>query len=41
MLEHGASGFVLFSAGHGVSDLATLARWAQEIVPSVREAIAK
>ncbi|MGW4409873.1 LLM class flavin-dependent oxidoreductase [Nonomuraea sp. NPDC004702] len=41
VLEHDASGFVLFSAGHGATDLTTLARWAQEIVPSVREAIAK
>lgn len=41
VLEHDASGFVLFSPGHGAPDLTTLARWAQEIVPSVREAIAK
>ncbi|MFI6927911.1 LLM class flavin-dependent oxidoreductase [Nonomuraea spiralis] len=41
VLEHDASGFMLFSSGHGASDLTTLARWAQEIVPSVREAIAK
>ncbi|MFI7462524.1 LLM class flavin-dependent oxidoreductase [Nonomuraea sp. NPDC049646] len=41
VLEHDASGFVLFSAGHGATDLPTLARWAQEIVPSVREAVAK
>ncbi|WP_433444859.1 LLM class flavin-dependent oxidoreductase [Nonomuraea sp. CA-141351] len=41
VLEHGASGFTLFSAGHGAPDLTVLARWAQEIVPSVREAIAK
>ncbi|MFI7109020.1 LLM class flavin-dependent oxidoreductase [Nonomuraea sp. NPDC050227] len=41
VLEHDASGFVLFSAGHGATDLTTLARWAREIVPSVREAISK
>ncbi|MEQ4715533.1 LLM class flavin-dependent oxidoreductase [Nonomuraea sp. B19D2] len=41
VLEHGASGFTLFSTGHGAVDLTVLARWAQEIVPSVREAIAK
>ncbi|GIH79071.1 LLM class flavin-dependent oxidoreductase [Planobispora longispora] len=41
VLEHGASGFTLFSAGHGAPDLTTLARWAREIVPSVREAVAK
>ncbi|MEV4373074.1 LLM class flavin-dependent oxidoreductase [Nonomuraea sp. NPDC049637] len=41
VLEHDASGFVLFSPGHGAPDLTTLARWAQEIVPSVREAMAK
>ncbi|MEV1178888.1 5,10-methylene tetrahydromethanopterin reductase, partial [Nonomuraea sp. NPDC049784] len=41
VLEHGASGFTFFSADHGAPDLTVLARWAQEIVPSVREAIAK
>ncbi|MET9069899.1 LLM class flavin-dependent oxidoreductase [Streptosporangium sandarakinum] len=41
VLEHGASGFVLFSTDHGVTDLTTLSRWAQEVVPAVREAIAK
>ena len=41
VLEHGASGFMLFSAGDGAPDLTILARWAQEIVPAVREAIAK
>ncbi|RVX40922.1 luciferase-like monooxygenase [Nonomuraea polychroma] len=41
VLEHGASGFTLFSAGHGAPDLTLLTRWAQEVVPSVREAIAK
>jgi alkanesulfonate monooxygenase SsuD/methylene tetrahydromethanopterin reductase-like flavin-dependent oxidoreductase (luciferase family) len=40
VLEHGASGFTLFSAGHGAPDRTFLARWAQEIVPAVREAIA-
>ncbi|MFC4061896.1 LLM class flavin-dependent oxidoreductase [Planomonospora corallina] len=41
VLEHGASGFTLFAADHGVPDLTALARWAQEIAPAVREAIAK
>lgn len=41
VLEHDASGFILFSAGHGASDSVTLGRWAREIVPAVREAIAK
>ncbi|MEU6424671.1 LLM class flavin-dependent oxidoreductase [Microbispora sp. NPDC046973] len=41
VLEHGASGFTLFSADHGAPDLTLLARWAQEVVPAVREAIAK
>ncbi|WP_307825566.1 LLM class flavin-dependent oxidoreductase [Microbispora corallina] len=41
VLEHGASGFTLFSAGHGAPDPTLLARWAQEVVPAVREAVAK
>ncbi|NJP91933.1 LLM class flavin-dependent oxidoreductase [Nonomuraea sp. FMUSA5-5] len=41
VLEHQASGFILFSADHGAVDPTTLARWAREIVPAVREAIAK
>jgi alkanesulfonate monooxygenase SsuD/methylene tetrahydromethanopterin reductase-like flavin-dependent oxidoreductase (luciferase family) len=41
VLEHGASGFTLFAAGHGAVDATTLARWAQEIAPAVREAVAK
>ncbi|NRQ37335.1 LLM class flavin-dependent oxidoreductase [Nonomuraea sp. NN258] len=41
VLDHGASGFTLFGSGHGAPDRTVLARWAQEIVPSVREAIAK
>ncbi|MEU6407911.1 LLM class flavin-dependent oxidoreductase [Microbispora sp. NPDC046933] len=41
VLEHGASGFTLFSADHGTPDLTLLARWAQEVVPAVREAVAK
>jgi alkanesulfonate monooxygenase SsuD/methylene tetrahydromethanopterin reductase-like flavin-dependent oxidoreductase (luciferase family) len=38
VLEHDASGFVYREAG-GTPSEATLARWAQEIVPAVREAI--
>jgi alkanesulfonate monooxygenase SsuD/methylene tetrahydromethanopterin reductase-like flavin-dependent oxidoreductase (luciferase family) len=41
VLEHGASGFTLFSADHGAPDQTLLARWAREIAPAVREAIAK
>jgi alkanesulfonate monooxygenase SsuD/methylene tetrahydromethanopterin reductase-like flavin-dependent oxidoreductase (luciferase family) len=39
VLEHDASGFILFSADQGSADLVTLGRWAGEIVPAVREAI--
>ncbi|WP_106401264.1 LLM class flavin-dependent oxidoreductase [Actinocorallia populi] len=41
VLEHGASGFTLFAADHGTPDLVTLGRWAKEIAPAVREAVAK
>ncbi|WP_326825265.1 LLM class flavin-dependent oxidoreductase [Streptosporangium sp. NBC_01756] len=41
VLEHDASGFILFSTDHGAQDLVTLGRWAGEIVPAVREAIAR
>ncbi|XVQ06525.1 LLM class flavin-dependent oxidoreductase [Spirillospora sp. CA-255316] len=40
VLEHGASGFTLFSASGGTPDVVSLGRWAGEIVPAVREAIA-
>jgi alkanesulfonate monooxygenase SsuD/methylene tetrahydromethanopterin reductase-like flavin-dependent oxidoreductase (luciferase family) len=40
VLEHGASGFMLFSSSGGVQDVVSLGRWANEIVPAVREAIA-
>ncbi|CAL9567774.1 F420-dependent glucose-6-phosphate dehydrogenase [Actinosynnema sp. ALI-1.44] len=40
VLEHGASGFVLFSPRGGTPDADTLARWAGEVVPAVREAVA-
>ncbi|WP_020660523.1 LLM class flavin-dependent oxidoreductase [Amycolatopsis benzoatilytica] len=39
VLEHGASGFVLFSPGGGTPDRDSLSRWGQEIAPAVREAI--
>ena len=39
--EHGASGFLLFSPDGGAQDPVSLGRWAAEIVPAVREAIAK
>ncbi|MFD8498797.1 LLM class flavin-dependent oxidoreductase [Amycolatopsis sp. NPDC059657] len=41
VLEHGASGFMLFSPSGGTQDLTSLGRWAAEIVPAVREAVAK
>lgn len=41
VLEHGASGFTLFSAENGAADDTVLARWAQEIAPAVREAVTK
>lgn len=40
VLEHGASGFTLFAADHGAPDLVSLSRWAREIAPAVREAVA-
>jgi hypothetical protein len=40
VLEHGAAAFIYFPpAGDTLSDT-TLSRWAQEVVPAVREAIA-
>jgi alkanesulfonate monooxygenase SsuD/methylene tetrahydromethanopterin reductase-like flavin-dependent oxidoreductase (luciferase family) len=41
VLEHGAAGFILFSSSGGTTDAGSLARWAREIVPAVREAIAR
>lgn len=41
VLEHGASGFMLFSPIGGTPDIVSLGHWAAEIVPAVREAIAK
>jgi len=40
VLEHAAAGFILFSASGGTPDEASLARWANEIAPAVREKIA-
>lgn len=40
VLDHGASGFVLFSPGGGTPDAGSLARWGGEIVPAVRELVA-
>jgi alkanesulfonate monooxygenase SsuD/methylene tetrahydromethanopterin reductase-like flavin-dependent oxidoreductase (luciferase family) len=40
VLEHGASGFV-YRSTDDTSQAEALARWAREIVPAVREAIAK
>jgi hypothetical protein len=39
VLEHDASGFMLFSPSGGTTDAVSLGRWASEIVPAVREAI--
>jgi alkanesulfonate monooxygenase SsuD/methylene tetrahydromethanopterin reductase-like flavin-dependent oxidoreductase (luciferase family) len=41
VLEHGASGFMLFSPAGGAPDITSLTRWGREIGPAVREAIAK
>lgn len=41
VLDHGASGFMLFSPRGGTPDMASVARWAGEIAPAVREAVAK
>ncbi|UVS80399.1 LLM class flavin-dependent oxidoreductase [Actinokineospora sp. UTMC 2448] len=40
VLDHGASGFILFSPTGGTQDRASLGRWANEIAPAVRAAIA-
>jgi alkanesulfonate monooxygenase SsuD/methylene tetrahydromethanopterin reductase-like flavin-dependent oxidoreductase (luciferase family) len=40
VLEHRASGFILFSPPGGTPDATSLSRWAQEIAPAVREATA-
>ncbi|QKV76277.1 LLM class flavin-dependent oxidoreductase [Amycolatopsis sp. Hca4] len=39
VLEHGAAGFVLFGPGGSTPDATAVARWAEEIVPAVREAV--
>jgi alkanesulfonate monooxygenase SsuD/methylene tetrahydromethanopterin reductase-like flavin-dependent oxidoreductase (luciferase family) len=41
VLEHDAAGFVLFGPGGSTPDADAAARWAGEIVPAVREAVAK
>ncbi|MEV6929538.1 LLM class flavin-dependent oxidoreductase [Dactylosporangium sp. NPDC051485] len=41
VLQHDASGFMLFSPSGGTPDTVSLGRWANEIVPAVREATAK
>jgi alkanesulfonate monooxygenase SsuD/methylene tetrahydromethanopterin reductase-like flavin-dependent oxidoreductase (luciferase family) len=41
VLEHGASGFMLFSPRGGTPDTVSLTRWAREIVPAIREATMK
>jgi len=39
VINHAAAGFVYFAPGGSHPDSATLARWAQEIVPAVRAAV--
>jgi len=41
MLDHGAAGFTLFSPEGGTQDIVSIGRWAAEIAPAVREAVAK
>lgn len=41
VLDHHAGGFTLFSTGYGTQDARTVARWAGEVAPAVRETIAK
>ena len=38
VLDHQASGFILFSPSGGTPDPATLATWSREVAPAVREA---
>ncbi|MET8851380.1 LLM class flavin-dependent oxidoreductase [Amycolatopsis sp. NPDC004625] len=39
VLEHNAAGFVLFGPGGSTPDAVAVSRWAEEIVPAVREAV--
>ena len=39
--EYGASGFTLFSPDGGMADEITLGRWAEEVAPAVRKAVAQ
>jgi alkanesulfonate monooxygenase SsuD/methylene tetrahydromethanopterin reductase-like flavin-dependent oxidoreductase (luciferase family) len=41
VLDHGAAGFVLFGPDRSTPDEVAAARWAEEIVPAVRKAVAK
>jgi alkanesulfonate monooxygenase SsuD/methylene tetrahydromethanopterin reductase-like flavin-dependent oxidoreductase (luciferase family) len=41
VMEHHASGFILFSPAGGTTDSRSLGRWASEIAPAVRAAISK
>lgn len=41
ILDYGAGGFMLFSPPGGTPDIDSLSRWGKEIVPAIREAIAK
>jgi alkanesulfonate monooxygenase SsuD/methylene tetrahydromethanopterin reductase-like flavin-dependent oxidoreductase (luciferase family) len=41
VLQHGATGFILFSPTGGTPDSVSLGRWANEIAPAVRAAVTK
>ena len=41
VLEHRASGFLLFAPDGGMPDELTLGRWAEEVVPAVRAAVTR
>ena len=41
VLQHGAAGFLLFSPAGGAPEADALGRWAREIAPAVRQAVAE
>lgn len=41
VLDHDASGFMLFGPSGGTPDAVTVGRWAAEVAPAVREAVAR
>lgn len=40
VVDHSAAGFMLFALDHSGAEATTIARWANEIAPAVREAVA-